>query len=482
MKKTYERYLDRSVAIAINLRASETILETISRMKAAKVPVYALIRDIVSDVRFYSVTESDTFWRKYSFYHIRTFIDGLQDDDWRNDHTLTGKKEDFLNNWFAENLFFISEEEKAIRLKKIRADNNSDLQSDGSADGDTEVGEGDDGDGKPHELLQGVYDCSNCNENIDDEYLPEELQEYMMSQPGRSHGETGGEEHTAEAKFLNSIDPEIVRLANMIGRTGSISADTPGGRFLRSSKSDISGIIVGDDLNCVLPAELALLGDKATENIFLHRYSQKRLQVFASASHSRSIEKKEKGPIFMCIDTSGSMEGEPEMMAKTLALAVAIVAQRQNRPLVLINYSHIVSFFFLQKLGAQKKKLIRFLARSYAGGNDENRLFRFVFHDIYEIERYKTLSGQFVGADLLVISDFLWGRLMHDVKNLLAAAHSEGMRFYAVSTREMSFPQQMLDEEIDNGDDFFNSCDRKFIYSYLDGLREVDCNPKRKKL
>lgn len=72
----------------------------------------------------------------------------------------------------------------------------------------------------------------------------------------------------------------------LIGRSGCSETEEIKGKFLHSSKSDIAGVTVGSNLNCVMPSEMALLGDGSTENVFYHRYSQKRLQVFASASGS----------------------------------------------------------------------------------------------------------------------------------------------------------------------------------------------------
>ena len=283
-------------------------------------------------------------------------------------------------------------------------------------------------------------------------------------------------EHTSEATFLKDIDPSIVQLAELIDRYGIAETEEIKGKFIHSSKSDIAGVTVGNNLNCVMPSEMALLGDRSTENIFYHRYSQKRLQVFASASSSTKRPIEDKGPIFMCIDTSGSMSGKPEMMAKTLALAVAIIAQRNNRPLVLVNYSHRVSFFVLTNLKKQKMKLLSFLSTSYDGGNDENLLFSFLFNDLPQKEEYARFSYRFEGADLLVISDFSWYGIDKKVNKRLQENRDKGMRIYGVSTDESVLYHAQKDyfNEYDyNGYDFFNSCDFRYLYTKHKELENI---------
>ncbi len=270
MKKTHLQYLNQGVGVAINLRASDTILDVMARIKAGNVPVYGLIRDIVSDVRFYSVTESDSFWRKYSVHHIRKFIEGLSPDQWVNMHVLTGLKEDFLNEWFTTHIFFIPEEEKKKRLDKIEQEEKA------GKDGQSEFNESEDSRneqkyGEEHSYNSAIRDCTDFNNGVSYHRLPEDVKEYAEKQKP-NHGLGKAPDHTAEAAFLKNIDPSIVQLAELIGRSDSSETEEFKGKFLHSSKSDIVGVTVGNNLNCVMPSEMALLGDRTMENLFYHRY------------------------------------------------------------------------------------------------------------------------------------------------------------------------------------------------------------------
>lgn len=484
MRKTHHTYLKRSIGIAINLRASDTILTHITHMRSGNVPIYGLIRDIVSDIRFYSVTENDDFWRLYCLHSVSHFIDSLNYDDWIDTEQLTGKKEDFLNEWFANHLFFLEDDEKKKKLKEISSSNRHRDKSQSNDDDDDESEEN--SSDEPNKIDDRVYDCSNIGDvkSSDTKHLPDDLKDYLYdsekdnnegSTEGPTHGYGQSVPHTAEARFMKNIDPSIVRLAEMIGRSGEYDVEITG-KFLHSGKSDISGVTIGNDLNSLLPSELVMLADKRTENVFYRKYTQNRLQTFASASHSFSKGESKCGPIFLCLDTSSSMSGKPEIMAKTLALAIAIVAQRKHRPLILFNYSYTVSFFVLQSLRRQKKKLLKVLSTSYGGGNDENILFKFALKGIYEQPQYEKTLRLFEGADFLVISDFAWGSLSQEVRKLLDEKRQNKIRFYALGVNTFFDGSGGVEEDFEecrSGIDFFQRCDCRFIYDNMDGLKQL---------
>jgi uncharacterized protein with von Willebrand factor type A (vWA) domain len=108
-------------------------------------------------------------------------------------------------------------------------------------------------------------------------------------------------------------------------------------------RSEIIGIHQSDELSRMLPSEVALLGSPETEVILSKKYVEKKLLTFQYRSQDlvgtpevqeEIIERKQPedlGPIILCVDTSGSMFGAPEKVAKALALAILEVALRQKR-------------------------------------------------------------------------------------------------------------------------------------------------------
>lgn len=422
------------------------MMQLVGEIKVPKTPQYRMIQDICCDSRFYGIIESDYFWKEYAQAVISDFIDSLKPEEWQDIHLWTGKKEEFLNNWLADHIMPMTpEEQKALSRRWGLSQEENDAYG-RTAD------------------MWGIRDCTDEDDSEPTLPLPKEIAEYAMAMDGNAPGQNS-ESHEAEAAYLGSLDQSLVELAKKIGRSGRM-ANSTSGKFQHASRSDISGITVGDDLNSVLPAELALLGNTATENLFYHRYAQKRLQIFSSASNPDTTSESTGGPIYICVDTSGSMTGEPEKIAKTLSLAISVIAQSEKRPICMINYSHQLSYFVLTDLNAQRERFLRFLSHSYSGGNDETRLFRFVFGQLPEQRRYRQMATAFKGGDMLIVSDYQWCPLAQDVYQLIQKARKAGMKFYALGIdMNHNISSDLLEiMDYDSGYKFFADCDYRYIY------------------
>ncbi len=458
MLKQHIKYLRRVIGLAARVKDGAMLLELVAGIRTAKTGIYQMIRNIVCDSRFYSVVEDDTLWKNYSAAVIGHFIDSLTFEDWQDDEMRTGKKEDFLNDWLTKHIMPISEEQQkqVITLLKSHNQDDSSISKEEEEDADSP--------GQDEEIELGIIDKTNGSSNIG-QNLPEELKNYIANIRLNAAG-TGSESHEAKAQYLQQLDPTIVELAKKIGRgTGNVGYIS--GRFQTAAKSDINGITVGNDLNSLLPAELAMLGNRNTENIFYQRFVQNHLQLFSSASQSHEKPKSQKGPIYICVDTSSSMTGEPEVIAKTLALAIVIVAQRDQRPVCMINYSYNLSFFILTDLRLQRKKFLSFLSHSYGGGNDENKLFDFIFTKMPDKPQYRQFATSFEGADILVISDFEWSPIYDKNKKLIAEARMDGMKFYGLGIHTREYQLDNINDPDDDWMDgyrFLKRCDYRYIY------------------
>jgi uncharacterized protein with von Willebrand factor type A (vWA) domain len=233
----------------------------------------------------------------------------------------------------------------------------------------------------------------------------------------------------------------------MIGRTGGFGIEQ-GRSFSRAAKSDISGITVGDDLNSLLPSEIAMLSEKKTQDIFYRNYAEKRLQVFASASSGEKKVLRRDGPVIICLDTSSSMNGEPAAVARMLTIAVAIYAMRRRRKVMVMKYSTSYSCEAFTRV-KEIDKLMNFLRWRGVGGNDENMMFSYLF------EKRLPKEPEFDAADILCISDFGWSPLDGDVKQLIADAKAGGMKFYGLGVN-------LYGGGYGHGDEAINICDSKW--------------------
>lgn len=202
-----------------------------------------------------------------------------------------------------------------------------------------------------------------------------------------------------------------------------------------NSREEIVGIRLGKDIEHVLPSELALLSDPDTELLFDLKFVESRLMCFEmqGVQHSsREIEveaeqqvseEDEQGPVIICIDTSGSMHGMPENIAKAVTLFIATRAKEQQRDCYLINFSTAIESLDLSG-GYTLKTLLTFLHRSFHGGTDVTPAIEHGL-DVMTQDEYQN-------ADMLIISDFVMSDLP---KNTLAAIddhRGNGSRFYSL--------------------------------------------------
>lgn len=262
--------------------------------------------------------------------------------------------------------------------------------------------------------------------NEEDEEKEKENETDNEEQFGIGAGNSKEENLRRENRFLRSIPKDLLKLAKLIGRSGSVDFK-PSGHFPTAAKSDITGITIGDNLSSLLPSETALLSCPATQPTFYHNYVEKRLQIFASASSGNAPVTHQDGPVIICLDTSGSMRGEKVEIACNLTMAITIIAQRRKRDVLVVKYSDWHFLLKVTKLSRQREDLEKFLSSYQGCGNAENELFRWLFKDILPNEK------AFDTADILCITDFGWRPLNDYTTKLIESFKRKGMIFYGLN-------------------------------------------------
>ncbi|MDP5170675.1 MAG: VWA domain-containing protein [Bacteroidia bacterium] len=184
-------------------------------------------------------------------------------------------------------------------------------------------------------------------------------------------------------------------------------------------KAEIVGVKESNDLEYLLSSEVALLGDPDTEMVFLKRFADHGLQTLRfehrelvqSEHHFTETDlktrRKDRGPFILCIDTSDSMNGTPEQIAKVLCFAILKLAARDNRRAFLINFSTGVQTIDLFDIGRSLDEIAAFLRMSFHGGTDITLALNEVLRQL-QTESYRD-------ADVLVISDFIMYKIDDDV-------------------------------------------------------------------
>ena len=205
-------------------------------------------------------------------------------------------------------------------------------------------------------------------------------------------------------------------------------------------KGEIAGLRLSDSLLDALPSELALYNNLSTRQIFKMKYAQKQL---LSYSYTRNIEYKKtheeleevevvetiehKGPMIICVDTSGSMHGTPERVAKTVAFALAQKSLEEERGCYLISFSTGIETMDLSSFNSIDgiTNLVKFLRMSFNGGTDVNPALN---HSVKLLE-----EKEWKNADVLMISDFVMGTLDSKLEEKIKAQQKKKCRFFSLA-------------------------------------------------
>lgn len=197
-----------------------------------------------------------------------------------------------------------------------------------------------------------------------------------------------------------------------------------------NSREEIVGIRLGRDLEHVLPSEKALLSDPDSALLFDLKFVESRLMCFdmqglqnrpEQIEIEKPISEDDKlGPMILCIDTSGSMSGAPETIAKAVALYFTARARKQDRACYLINFSTGIETLDLSgEIGMEQ--VIRFLQLSFNGGTDAVPALEHGL-EMMQQEDYEK-------ADLLMISDFVMSGLPQNIMQKIDQQRVQGNQF-----------------------------------------------------
>lgn len=202
-------------------------------------------------------------------------------------------------------------------------------------------------------------------------------------------------------------------------------------------RGEIDGLRYSNDISSVLPSELALLKNTAAKKLFQLKFAQKQLLSFKyqndvldskeeNIQEETSVEKQEpKGPIIICVDTSGSMHGTPENIAKTITFALSKIAIEEERKCYLISFSTSIETLELTDFSANPiGKLVQFLRMSFHGGTDAVPALKHAVKMLSE--------NKWKNADVLMISDFVMQTLDNDIKAQIKSAQENNTNFHSL--------------------------------------------------
>lgn len=252
------------------------------------------------------------------------------------------------------------------------------------------------------------------------------------------------------AKILRK-SPELRDLIRKLGRRSAvrgplhklpeeISKDGAPDGVIKSpaAPAESSGVTLSGTWDTMLPSEAQLLATKLPMLRSLH-HSRRIEQSLLCYDRSAWLEDSAKttgrfemrplgeaGPLIVCLDTSGSMMGQREVLSKALVVECVRQAHRQNRPCYLYAFSGMgdLKEIELDMSQAGLREVLTFLRSSFGGGTYlEDALAR-------TAERLEEPAWR--NADLLIVTDGQLDVRTGDEEPIFRARKEFGTRVYGL--------------------------------------------------
>ena len=254
--------------------------------------------------------------------------------------------------------------------------------------------------------------AEDCDELIEDDELVSEVSTTMgstLTETGKQVQEVSelceawglGTGENCQVAFQNKKDAierirrssKLHKLTDLVGKFKE-SAIVEQKKKAKHGAVEIKGVTTGDKIQDTLPSDRMNLCNDITKCDFYRRMSEHGLLQYSKESNKQ----KNKGPIIVCVDTSGSMQGDEEIWSKALTVGILEVAQMQKRDFACIIYSsHADKPIVIKKDEIAPQKIIDCAERFHNGGTS----FEAPLNEALELIKDST----FKNADIVFITD-----------------------------------------------------------------------------
>ena len=227
-----------------------------------------------------------------------------------------------------------------------------------------------------------------------------ELQEFIQSFGLEQNNEFIRSSYQDKLALLNKLrnSPKLQKIAKRAGKYRRMAIMSQREK-IRRGNNEFVDIETGNDLDKIVPLEFLKLLDDDLDIIFFKNYIEKSLL----QSEFGIRERKQEGPVVCCIDSSGSMGGEPEIWAKSVALGLLEICKIQKRSFVAIHFD------------CSRKEALQFQEFPLGHQNDPNKLIEMAelflgggtaFEPPLDLARDKIMQEKnFNKADIIFITD-----------------------------------------------------------------------------
>lgn len=214
-------------------------------------------------------------------------------------------------------------------------------------------------------------------------------------------------------------------------------------------RGQISGLRLSGEISSALPTELAMSQNPVTKLYFAQKFAEKKLLSYSYTNQQKSFreehkqeetekavkETEQKGPVIICVDTSGSMHGTPERVAKTITFALAKKCLDEDRKCFLISFSTEIEIQDLSEFEKSNglEELVKFLRKSFNGGTDASPALG------KSLELMQT--NEWKNADVLAVTDGEMGGFSAKLISDVNAQKEKKSKFYLLEVGYSGNPE-----------------------------------------
>ena len=211
---------------------------------------------------------------------------------------------------------------------------------------------------------------------------------------------------------------------------------------LPDAPGELRGIRHSDRIERLLGSEAAQIRHPVLHKLWRARLAESRLLTYESeavliervpdpaAAAPRAArptpQSQQRGPMIVCLDTSGSMRGAPQNIAKAAVLEAARTAQREGRGCKLIAFGGAGELLERDLAGGPDglRALLELMGQSFDGGTDVQTPIERAIERVHE-QAWRS-------ADLLIISDGEFGCTGDTLGRLDRARAQLGLRVQGI--------------------------------------------------
>ncbi|CAJ37711.1 VWA domain-containing protein [Methanocella arvoryzae] len=193
-------------------------------------------------------------------------------------------------------------------------------------------------------------------------------------------------------------NPDLMKLIEDLGRS-SEGLDTGSGKVLHSGRLEVHSIVTSSDLYYLLPSELIKLQDSILQYLFFARWIEGKLLTYHLTDPGKSDtgDCKRKGPVIALVDTSGSMDGIPGILARAVTLATVRMFLQRGRKIRVVLFSSVGQLDEIDLPEGSTPGFLEFLRSSFGGGTDFNTALKAGLGALK--------ARQYASADIMFVTD-----------------------------------------------------------------------------